>query len=292
MARLADRLAQNADGDLYIDSTCIDCATCRQMLPSVYAQGNGFSFVARQPEGEAEAHRALMALVACPTGSIGSASRRSAREAVDAFPEPVDGDVSFCGFTSEKTFGAWSYLIRRPSGNVLVDVPRPAGPLMSRLEALGGVSLLLLTHRDDVAGHAEFRRRFGCERVLHAADAGALGEPPERVLHGTEPVRLDDDLLAVPTPGHTAGHVAYLHRGRYLFSGDHLAYSPRRRALTGFRDVCWYSWEEQLRSFERLLAHDFTWVLPGHGERFRAPSPEAMREELLRLLGRHLVRTS
>lgn len=283
MARLADRLAANADGDLYVDRTCIDCATCREMLPSVFAPGGGFSYVARQPRDGGETRRALMALVACPTGSIGTVSKRSPREAIASFPEPVDGDVLFCGFTSEKSFGAWSYLIRRPSGNVLVDVPRAASPLLSRIEELGGVSLLLLTHRDDVADHAAFRRRFGCDRVIHASDADALGEPAERLLTGTEPVPIDDDLLAIPTPGHTAGHVAYLHRGTYLFTGDHLAWSPRKQRLTGFRDACWYSWEEQLRSFGRLLRHDFTWVLPGHGERFHAPSSAAMREELRRL---------
>jgi len=33
---------------------------------------------------------------------------------------------------------------------------------------------------------------------------------------------------------------------------------------------------------ERLLEFDFTWVLPGHGDRFRSFSPGAMREELSR----------
>src|SRR5512135_3616307 len=99
MARLADRLAQNADGDLFIDSTCIDCATCRQMLPSVYAPGDGFSYVCRQPQAPEETHRALMALVACPTGSIGSVSRKDVAAAAISFPERVDGDVFFCGYT-------------------------------------------------------------------------------------------------------------------------------------------------------------------------------------------------
>lgn len=287
MARLADRLPENAPGDLYVDRSCIDCATCREMVPSVFSAGDGFSYVSRQPDGEARRLRALMALVACPTGSIVTVSKPSLRAAIGAFPEPVAGDVSFCGFTSERSFGAWSYLIRRPAGNVLVDVPRAAAPLLERLEALGGVSLLLLTHRDDVADHAAFRKRFGCERVIHAADAAALGETAERLLDGTEPVRLDDDLLAIPTPGHTAGHVAYLYRDAFLFSGDHLAHSPRQEGLTGFRDACWHSWDEQLLSFERLLPHDFAWVLPGHGERFHAPSPERMREEVRRLLARY-----
>ncbi len=282
MARIADRLAQNAEGDLFIDSTCIDCGTCRQMLPPVYAPGDGFSYVRRQPEAPEETHRALMALVACPTGSIGTLSRRNVAAAASSFPEPADGDVFFCGYTSDNSFGAWSYLVRRPEGNLLVDSPRAAAPLMKRIGEMGGVATMLLTHRDDVADHDRFRKAFGCRRVLHARDGAALGGAAELLLEGDEPVEIHPGLLAIPTPGHTRGHVVYLWRKTFLFSGDHLAFSPRRRQLVGFRDVCWHSWEEQTRSMERLLDFDFTWVLPGHGERFRAASPGAMRTELER----------
>ena len=282
MAKAADRLPENVPGDLYVDRTCIDCATCREMLPSVYAQGDGFSFVARQPESPEEAHRALMALVACPTGSIGTVSRTSAKAAVESFPEPVTGEVLFCGFTSESSFGAWSYLIRRPEGNVLVDSPRAAAPLLKRIQGLGGVATMALTHRDDVADHAAFRKAFGAERVLHRDDAVALHGEGERFLDGRKPAEIVPGLLAIPTPGHTKGHVVYLWKNDVLFTGDHLAFSPRRGHLVGFRDACWWSWEEQIRSMERLLEFDFTRILPGHGDGFLADSPAAMRREVER----------
>ena len=38
MARLADRYPDNADGDLYVDRTCIDCGTCRHVAPAVFAE--------------------------------------------------------------------------------------------------------------------------------------------------------------------------------------------------------------------------------------------------------------
>ncbi len=281
MAKPSERLPANVAGDFYVDRTCIDCATCRQMAPEVFAQGDGFSYVSRQPGDAAAEDRALRALVACPTGSIGAGHRSAqAREAANAFPESVGDDVFFCGYTSEKSFGAWSWLLKRPEGNVLVDSPRAAAPLLSGLERLGGVATLFLTHRDDVADHAAFRKRFGCARVIHARDADALGETPERALEGDEPVRLADDLLAIPTPGHTRGHAVLLWRGRDLFTGDHLAFSKRRGQLVGFCDACWYSWKEQIRSMERLLDFPFTRVFPGHGETFRADSSAAMRKEL------------
>jgi len=115
-----------------------------------------------------------MALVACPTGSIGTLERHDAHIGIDAFPLLLADNVYFCGFTSESSFGAWSYLIVRPSsegGNVLVDSPRFATQLLKRIDALGGVNQMLLTHKDDVADHELFRKRFECERVMHAGDA-------------------------------------------------------------------------------------------------------------------------
>src|SRR6476469_9181529 len=155
-----------------------------------------------------------MALVACPTGSIGTVSRADARPAIAAFPEPVAENVSFCGFTAESSFGAWSWLVERPEGNVLVDSPRAANPLLGAIEARGGVRHLFLTHRDDVADHAAFARKFGCERILHERDVTSDTRVVERQLAGDEPVALADDLVAIPTPGHTRGHAVLLYRGK------------------------------------------------------------------------------
>jgi len=282
MASLAQRLPDNVPGNFYVDRTCIDCDTCRRIAPSVFEQGDGHSFVAFQPEASEERRRALMALVACPTASIGTVERTDARAAAEAFPETVAENVSFCGFTAESSFGAWSYFVERPEGNVLVDSPRAAGPILSALEARGGIATLFLTHRDDVADHAALHRRFGCERILHENDVSAKTRDVELRLRGTEPVALAGDLLAIPTPGHTRGHAVLLYRETFLFGGDHLAWSRRRGRLVAFRDACWYSWDEQIRSMERLLDHRFEWVLPGHGAWHHAASPEAMRFEVER----------
>src|SRR6267378_3362804 len=150
------------------DSSCIDCDACRQIAPASFHDHGGQSSVYRQPQNPGELHRALMALVACPTASIGTASRRSARPGVDAFPVHVVDDVYFCGFTSEASFGAWSYLIVRSpeqGGNVLVDSPRFTTPLVKRIEKMGGVSLIFLSHRDDIADHVKFAAHFHCPPV-------------------------------------------------------------------------------------------------------------------------------
>jgi len=283
---MADRVRafpDNAPGSFFVDRDCIDCETCYTLAPEVFEDARGHARVRRQPEDDRERRRAQMALVACPTASIGADDKRGMVEAARAFPEPIEGEVSFCGYTSEKSFGAWSYFIERPAGNVLVDSPRAAGPLLVRLEELGGVALMVLSHRDDVADHARFRARLGCERVMHGAD-GVHGL--ERYVQGDEPVALAGDLLAIPTPGHTPGSLCLLYRRTFLFTGDHLWWNPDRGILSASRSFNWYSWDEQLRSLERLLDFEFTWVLPGHGRSFRAESPAAMHRELQRGLAR------
>src|SRR3954464_15214450 len=140
MAQSDLRLPQNVPGEFFVDSSCIDCDACRQIAPSVFRDHGGQSSVAQQPATATETQRALMALVACPTASIGTESKLDTRAAVAAFPENIAENVYFCGFTAESSFGAWSYLIVRPAsngGNVLVDSPRFNAPLVRRIRELG-----------------------------------------------------------------------------------------------------------------------------------------------------------
>jgi glyoxylase-like metal-dependent hydrolase (beta-lactamase superfamily II)/ferredoxin len=276
------RLSENVPGDFFVDSTCIDCDACRQIAPAVFRDHGGQSSVYRQPENPENIQRALMALVACPTGSIGTTERHAVRPAIDAFPERIAENVFFCGFAAQSSFGAWSYLVVRPEsegGNLLMDSPRVATQLVKKIHRLGGVRLMVLSHRDDIADHARFAAAFGCSRVMHAAD-GAHRLGIEHVIEGLDPVQLAPDLLLIPTPGHTRGHMCLIYREKFLFAGDHLAWDPDRQRLTAFRDVCWDSWPEQTRSMGRLLDYRFEWVLPGHG-RIGHDSADAMHNHLI-----------
>ena len=283
MADPARRLAENVAGDFFVDGTCIDCDACRQIAPTTFRNHGDQSSVYRQPTTEDETRRALMALVACPTGSIGTARHHDTRIGVDSFPNLITENIYFCGFTAEASFGAWSYLVVRPAeqgGNLLVDSPRFTAPLVKKIEALGGIRTIFLTHRDDIADHDKYAAKFGAERIMHAAD-GAARHGVEHVIEGEAEQRSGDDLTLIPTPGHTRGHMVLLYRDKFLFTGDHLAWSPSRQTLIAFRDVNWYSWPEQTRSMIKLLRHRFEWVLPGHG-RIHSDSAEAMHAHLAR----------
>src|SRR5215471_15192411 len=114
MANIEKRLPENEPGDFFVDFSCIDCAACRQIAPEVFTDAGEASVVFHQPTTMDETRRALMALVACPTGSIGTGRHHEFRVGVEAFPMPIAENVYFCGFTAESSFGAWSYLVLRP----------------------------------------------------------------------------------------------------------------------------------------------------------------------------------
>src|SRR5262249_40128296 len=143
---------------------------------------------------------------------------------------------------------------------------------------------ILLTHRDDVGDAERYGRHFAARVWIHAADRGAAPFA-DNILAGREPRAVAADLLAVPVPGHTEGSVAYLYEGRCLFTGDSLAWNFERDDLEAYRDYCWWSWPEQLRSLRRLLAYPFEWVFAGHGGSHYL-SADAMHARLAGLLDR------
>jgi glyoxylase-like metal-dependent hydrolase (beta-lactamase superfamily II)/ferredoxin len=280
MAHLNQRRLENVSGDFYVDQSCIDCDTCRWMTPEVFQRAGGQSAVFHQPANQIERLRAMQALLACPTASIGTLEKpRDIKVAQQSFPILIAENVYHCGYHAESSFGAASYLIQRPEGNILVDSPRFAPPLVKRIEEMGGVRYLYLTHQDDVADHQKFHEHFECDRLLHEDDISQDTRDVEIPLSGAEPIQLEPDLLIIPVPGHTKGHTVLLDDKKFLFTGDHLAWSDELNQLIAFRRACWYSWSELRQSMRKLLDLSFEWVLPGHGRRYHADL-ETMHQQL------------
>src|SRR5207237_1345065 len=155
------------------------------------------------------------------------------------------------GYCSEDSFGASAWLAVREVGNVLVDSPRFTDALAGPIADLGGIAHVVLTHRDDVADARRWAERFGARVWIHADDRSAAPFATDLV-HGLDEVEIEPGLVAMPVPGHTKGSMVFLLDGRYLFTGDSLAWSHERQDLTAFRGACWYSWDVQLDSLARL----------------------------------------
>jgi glyoxylase-like metal-dependent hydrolase (beta-lactamase superfamily II)/ferredoxin len=273
----------NVAGEWFVDTRCIDCDACRQLAPEVFVRRGGQSVVGAQPCGvpggdggagagsgaEASAWRAALT---CPTQSIGTRPHRPAPGGL--LPLEIEDDVWFCGFNSADSYGAGSYFVSRPGGNVLVDSPRFTRRLAGPLAERGGIDHVLLTHQDDVADADRWADRFGARVWIHEDDARAAPFATD-LFEGTGPTPVTDGLVAFPVPGHTRGSMAFVLEERFLFSGDSLAWDRDRGDLTAFEDVAWYSWPTQARSLAGLAeAHRFEWVLPGHGARGHRPAEE------------------
>jgi glyoxylase-like metal-dependent hydrolase (beta-lactamase superfamily II)/ferredoxin len=271
MAILTKRRNENIDGNFYVDSTCIDCETCMILAPETFREDGEASSVYKQPFDEESKLKALQALVACPTHSIGVIENLPETKKVrESFPILIEDGVYYNGYHSEKSYGAASYFIQRSKGNILVDSPRYAEGLAEKIKSLGGVKYTFLTHKDDLADQDKYAEYFKAERIFHIDDFNRHLSSVEIPIQGEEVFSIDDDVKIIPTAGHTKGHSVLLLGNKFLFTGDHLAYSPVKQHLHAFRNACWYSWEKQIESMKRLSEFDFEWVLPGHGRRFNA----------------------
>lgn len=277
MADPKKRLKTNTSGKFFVDSSCIDCDACRQIAPSVFGEFGNYSSVKAQPKSEQAERQAWQALLSCPVAAIGCEGENRSKEITEDFPIAVEDGIYYCGFTSRKSYGANSYFISHSSGNWLVEAPRHVQRLEEKLNEMGGAQHIFLSHRDDVADAAKYAKRWNSSRIIHEDDADA--EPnAEVILTGSDTAILEKDFTIIPTPGHTKGHCVLLYKNKYLFTGDHLHFDRDSQRLAAYRDFCWYSWELQRESMQKLLQYDFEWIFPGHGQSANLPGAEMKRQ--------------
>jgi glyoxylase-like metal-dependent hydrolase (beta-lactamase superfamily II)/ferredoxin len=288
MADEKKRLDSNVAGNFFVDATCINCDTCRQLAPTSFEEVGKFSAVTRQPTDEGHSHQAYQALLACPVGSIGTEHSDTLRmkDAMASFPVQLEDEVSYCGFNSEKSFGANSFFIEHPDGNWLVDSPRYLKHLVEAFERKGGIAYIFLTHKDDVADAEKYAAHFGAKRMIHRADIEAAPDA-EWVIEGADSTQVMPQFQIIPVPGHTAGSMALLYKARFLFTGDHLWWDSVQKRLSAPSQLVWRR-HVLVHSIEKLLDYSFEWVLAGHGDRTHLPAYD-MRAQLQALVERRQI---
>jgi glyoxylase-like metal-dependent hydrolase (beta-lactamase superfamily II)/ferredoxin len=283
MARAMDRNPRNAPGGWFVDTRCIDCGASPDVAPDLIREDGDACVFYRQPASADEIRQAWLAVDVCPTKSVGAPAGLARPERT--FPWELEPGVMLCGFNDRSSYGAHSWLVRHPEGNLLVDSPTYSRRLTGPLDELGGISTVLLTHRDDVADADNWADRYGAEVWIHADDSSAAPFATEHI-EGADTTRIRPGVDAVPVPGHTRGSVVYVVDGRFAFTGDSLAWDRTRNSLRAFRNACWYSWEAQRASLARLAEHRFTRVFAGHGSWSPAIAAGEMRRLLLELVAR------
>mmetsp|Transcript_6501 Transcript_6501/g.11617 ORF Transcript_6501/g.11617 Transcript_6501/m.11617 type:complete len:370 (-) Transcript_6501:1732-2841(-) len=299
------RLEDNVEGEMFVDSSCIDCDTCRWMAPNTFARAHGLSYVHTQPSTENPEDRldAFRAMISCPTSSIRLEKPRTSTQLSDiqkassAIPYAISSstpDVLINGYKEKMSFAATSYTVRSNketnSPSYIVDVPRFTKALGKQiLAALGGESpkYMFLSHRDDVGEHYRWAELLGVQRIIHEKDVSSRDRTNECEIQltGDGPWKLWDGAEIIAVPGHTAGSIMlYDEYRKVVFTGDHVAFSGGLNKLTGFPRYNWYSLKEQMRSMEKLLDLDFEWLCPGHGRMRHYENVEVKNREFLQLL--------
>lgn len=121
-----------------------------------------------------------------------------------------------------------AYLLTKPSGNLLIyNLGEDQEDDLQAIEQLGGVSVQVLSHRDEASPALhKVRDRFASRLAYHDADAQAIRDQADADLSIAP--GCDDSALAdvevLHTPGHTPGSVTLRyespHGKSYLFTGD------------------------------------------------------------------------
>jgi len=162
-----------------------------------------------------------------------------------------------------------AYLVAdAPGGSgVLVDGNGFVRPLLERIESDDiTITHVLATHYhpDHVVGLAELAKRFGVPVVSHPVTAEALPDVVDERIDDGQAIRSGAlEIEALLTPGHVAGHLAFLVDGTDCLTADVLfkgtVGGTRAPGATGFEDL--------KASVMRLLElPPGTRVHPGHRE--------------------------
>lgn len=201
------------------------------------------------------------------------------------------------------------YLVEEEDGLTLIDAGMPFSykGILKAAGSLGKpITRIILTHAhgDHVGAldrlHEALPDAEVCissrDALLLKGDASLLPHEPQSPVRGsvpkgirTRPDRVLEDgdrigsLVAIATPGHTPGHMAFMDtRSRVLIAGDAyqsrggLAVSGRLRPLFPFPALATWNGELALASAKRLAELEPSVLAVGHGRMLRQPAA-AMR---------------
>lgn len=117
-----------------------------------------------------------------------------------------------------------AYVLEREQGNILFyNTGTPED--FKVMESIGGITLQLLTHRDEVgASQARLREKFKTKLGIGALEVSFAQQHSPVDYSFSENDNAIEDIQIIHTPGHTDGSICYFYkpaRGKsYLFTGD------------------------------------------------------------------------
>ena len=113
-----------------------------------------------------------------------------------------------------------AFLLRRERGNVLLYSVSGLETDAGAIEHLGGISRWYLNHRHEAMFASDW---VSAPLVVHEQERASVAERADVAATFSSRHLIEDDLEAIPTPGHTPGATAYIWDSgehRLLFTGD------------------------------------------------------------------------
>ncbi len=69
---MAQKISENLEGRFYVDTNCINCSLCSEIVPGVFATNHdeGYEFVHQQPLSKTDLALVAEAMEICPANAI------------------------------------------------------------------------------------------------------------------------------------------------------------------------------------------------------------------------------
>ncbi|KAL2675669.1 hypothetical protein Neosp_011859 [[Neocosmospora] mangrovei] len=135
-------------------------------------------------------------------------------------PCPADSRLTFISSTPKLAIGQRAILIQTPEGNILWDcISLLDEETISRIQALGGLRAIVISHPHFYSTHVQWARAFGCPVYLSAEDARwtTMASAHQIPLASTE-TELVSGVKAIKLGGHFPGSMVLLFDGRLLIA--------------------------------------------------------------------------
>ncbi len=158
----------------------------------------------------------------------------------------------------------YAYFIRRPAGNLLMDMqPLLTPDAEAWVAAQGGLRTIILSHPHYYGAMDEFSTRFGAPIRMHLTDREWPAGYPKVEYFDAPTLALDDETTVHHIPAQFEGGLCLLYRrhGRILFTGDTLMVSASSGELSAWKSTprqVPYTWEEFRIIRERIAALEFS----------------------------------
>jgi len=137
--------------------------------------------------------------------------------------EPIADNVTLFKLKTHFGIDFPYYLVKHKDGNFLIGCPEELPKeLSTKIDEIGGIDFIFISHRDDVGIACKFRERFNAKIIIHQSEEKFV-EGCEVDISFEKDQSITNSVEVIHTPGHTPGSSCLLFKDYgLLFTGDQI----------------------------------------------------------------------